>query len=148
MENFKKDWNKKFIVFIAVAIAFYVTAMVLEILYTSNILVPADQYIMSGIFSGCIGAGTSSLIIGLYVKRILKNEEKFKKFYIENTDERRVLLERNTIYIAATILIALLFIGALVFAYINFTVTITLFAVFFVFFTIILLTGLYYSKKY
>ena len=86
--------------------------------------------------------------MGLYVKRILKNEEKFKKFYIENTDERRVLLERNTIYMAATILIALLFIGALVFAYINFTVTITLLAVFFVFFAIILLTGLYYSKKY
>ena len=148
MENFKKDWNKKFIVFIAVAIAFYVTAMVLEILYTFNILVPADQYIMSGIFSGCIGAGTSSLVMGLYVKRILKNEEKFKKFYIENTDERRLLLERKAIYMAATILIVLLFIVALVFAYIDLTVTVTLFAVFFVFFAIILLAGLYYAKKY
>ena len=129
MEKYKISLKKKSITFITVAIALYVTAVVLEILYVLNVLVPADQYIMSGIFSGCIGAGTSSLIMGLYVKRILKNEEKFKKFYIENTDERRVLLERNTIYMAATILIALLFIGALVFAYINFTVTITLFAV-------------------
>lgn len=148
MEKYKIGLKKKSITLITIAIALYVTAVVLEILYTFNILVPADQYIMSGIFSGCIGAGTSSLVMGLYVKRILKNEEKFKKFYIKNTDERRVLLERNTIYMAATILIALLGIGALVFAYINFTVTITLFAVFFVFFAIILLTGLYYSKKY
>ena len=148
MEKYKISLKKKSITFITIAIALYVTAVVLEILYVLNVLVPADQYVMSGIFSGCIGAGTSSLIMGLYVKRILKNEEKFKKFYIENTDERRVLLERNTIYMAATILIALLFIGALVFAYINFTVTITLFAVFFVFFAIILLIGLYYSKKY
>lgn len=148
MENFKKDLKKKSTVFISIAIALYVIAMVLEILYTFNILVPADQYIMSGIFSGCIGAGTSSLVMGLYVKRILKNEEKFKKFYIENTDERRVLLERKAIYMAATILIVLLFIVALVFAYIDLTVTVTLFAVFFVFFAIILLTGLYYAKKY
>ena len=148
MEKYKISLKKKSITFITIAIALYVTAVVLEILYVLNVLVPADQYVMSGIFSGCIGAGTSSLIMGLYVKRILKNEEKFKKFYIENTDERRVLLERNTIYMAATILIALLFIGALVFAYINLTVTITLFAVFFVFFAIILLTGLYYTKKY
>lgn len=148
MEKYKISLKKKSITFITIAIALYVTAVVLEILYVLNVLVPADQYIMSGIFSGCIGTGTSSLIMGLYVKRILKNEEKFKKFYIENTDERRVLLERNTIYMAATILIALLFIGALVFAYINFTVTITLFAVFFAFFAIILLIGLYYSKKY
>ena len=148
MEKYKISLKKKSITLITIAIALYVTAVVLEILYVLNVLVPADQYIMSGIFSGCIGAATSSLVMGLYVKRILKNEEKFKKFYIENTDERRVLLERNTIYMAATILIALLFIGALVFAYINFTVTITLLAVFFVFFAIILLTGLYYSKKY
>ena len=148
MEKYKISLKKKSITFITIAIALYVTAVVLEILYVLNVLVPADQYVMSGIFSGCIGAGTSSLIIGLYVKRILKNEEKFKKFYIENTDERRVLLERNTIYMAATILISLLCIVALVFAYINLTVTITLFAVFFVFFAIILLTGLYYSKKY
>ena len=148
MEKYKISLKKKSITFITIAIALYVTAVVLEILYVLNVLVPADQYIMSGIFSGCIGAGTSSLIMGLYVKRILKNEEKFKKFYIENTDERRVLLERNTIYMAATILISLLCIVALVFAYINFTVTITLVAVFFVFFAIILLTGIYYSKKY
>ena len=148
MENFKKDLKKKSTVFISIAIALYVIAMVLEILYTFNILVPADQYIMSGIFSGCIGAGTSSLVMGLYVKRILKNEEKFKKFYIENTDERRLLLERKAIYMAATILIVLLFIVALVFAYIDLTVTVTLFAVFFVFFAIILLAGLYYAKKY
>ena len=148
MENFKKDLKKKSTVFISIAIALYVIAMVLEILYTFNILVPADQYIMSGIFSGCIGAGTSSLVMGLYVKRILKNEEKFKKFYIENTDERRLLLERKAIYMAATILIVLLFIVALVFAYIDFTITVTLLAVFFVFFAIILLTGLYYAKKY
>ena len=148
MEKYKISLKKKSITFITIAIALYVTAVVLEILYVLNVLVPADQYVMSGIFSGCIGAATSSLIMGLYVKRILKNEEKFKKFYIENTDERRVLLERNTIYMAATILISLLCIVALVFAYINLTVTITLFAVFFVFFAIILLTGLYYSKKY
>ena len=148
MEKYKISLKKKSITLITIAIALYVTAVVLEILYVLNVLVPADQYIMSGIFSGCIGAGTSSLVMGLYVKRILKDEEKFKKFYIENTDERRVLLERNTIYIAATILISLLCIVALVFAYINLTVTITLLAVFFVFFAIILLTGLYYSKKY
>lgn len=148
MEKYKISLKKKSITFITIAIALYVTAVVLEILYVLNVLVPADQYIMSGIFSGCIGAATSSLVMGLYVKRILKNEEKFKKFYIENTDERRVLLERNTIYMAATILISLLCIVALVFAYINLTVTITLLAVFFVFFAIILLTGLYYSKKY
>ena len=148
MEKYKISLKKKSITLITIAIALYVTAMVLEILYVLNVLVPADQYIMSGIFSGCIGAGTSSLVMGLYVKRILKNEEKFKKFYIENTDERRLLLERNTIYMAATILIVLLFIVALVFAYIDLTVTVTLFAVFFVFFAIILLAGLYYAKKY
>ena len=148
MEKYKISLKKKSITYITIAIALYVTAMVLEILYVLNVLVPADQYIMSGIFSGCIGAGTSSLVMGLSVKRILKNEEKFKKFYIENTDERRVLLERNTVYMAATILMVLLFIVALVFAYIDFTVTVTLFAVFFVFFAIMLLTGLYYKKKY
>ena len=148
MEKYKISLKKKSITLITIAIALYVTAMVLEILYVLNVLVPADQYIMSGIFSGCIGAGTSSLVMGLYVKRILKNEEKFKKFYIENTDERRLLLERNTIYMAATILIVLLFIVALVFAYIDLTVTVTLLAVFFVFFAIILLAGLYYAKKY
>ena len=148
MEKYKISLKKKSITLITIAIALYVTAMVLEILYTFNILVPADKYIMSGIFSGCIGAGTSSLVMGLYVKRILKNEEKFKKFYIENTDERRLLLERKAIYMAATILIVLLFIVALVFAYIDLTVTVTLFAVFFVFFAIILLAGLYYAKKY
>ena len=99
MEKYKISLKKKSITFITIAIALYVTAVVLEILYVLKVLVPADQYIMSGIFSGCIGGGTSSLVMGLYVKRILKNEEKFKKFYIENTDERRVLLERNTIYI-------------------------------------------------
>ena len=148
MEKYKISLKKKFITFITIAIALYVTAVVLEILYVLNVLVPADQYIMSGIFSGCIGGGTSSLIMGLYVNKKSKNEENLKKFYIEQNDERRLLLERKAIYTASTILISLLWIVALVFAYINLTVTITLFAVFFVFFAIILLTGLYYSKKY
>ena len=148
MEKYKISLKKKFITFITIAIALYVTAVVLEILYVLNVLVPADQYIMSGIFSGCIGGGTSSLIMGLYVNKKSKNEENLKKFYIEQNDERRLLLERKAIYTASTILISLLWIVALVFAYINLTVTITLIAVFFVFFAIILLTGLYYSKKY
>lgn len=148
MEKYKISLKKKSITFITIAIALYVTAVVLEILYVLNVLVPADQYIMSGIFSGCIGGGTSSLIMGLYVNKKSKNEENLKKFYIEQNDERRLLLERKAIYTASTILISLLWIVALVFAYINLTVTITLFAVFFVFFAIILLTGLYYSKKY
>lgn len=148
MEKYKISLKKKSITFITIAIALYVTAVVLEILYVLNILVPADQYIMSGIFSGCIGGGTSSLIMGLYVNKKSKNEENLKKFYIEQNDERRLLLERKAIYTASTILISLLWIVALVFAYINLMVTITLFAVFFVFFAIILLTGLYYSKKY
>ena len=130
MENFKKEWNKKIIIFITVAITFYITAIVLLILNELNILIPVSKSVMSGIFSGCIGGGTSALVMGIYVKRTLKNEEKSKKAFIENTDERKLLIEKKAVYATSVALLAALIIGALIFAYINFAITVTLLAVF------------------
>lgn len=148
MENFKKEWNKKFIIFIAVAITFYVTAIVLLILNELNILIPVDNYAMSGIFSGCIGGGTSALVMGIYVKRTLKNEEKIKKAYVENTDERKLLIEKKAVYATSVALLAASLIGAVIFAYINLAITVSLIAVFVFFSITFVITTLYYNKKY
>jgi hypothetical protein len=86
--------------------------------------------------------------MGIYVKRTLKNEEKIKKAYVENTDERKLLIEKKAVYATSVALLAALLIGAVIFAYINLAITVSLIAVFAFFSITFVITTLYYNKKY
>lgn len=149
MENFKKELKKKLILKIIMCVVFWVIGISLiilskvevltTVLFDFNELTPA---------SFAIGAGSVFTFDIIRSKKAFKNENKLKELYIQNTDERIVMIDRYVSYLTMRLILFILLLGTIVFAYINMTICYTLVCVLAIALIIQIITDIYYRKKY
>ncbi|MBE6533475.1 MAG: hypothetical protein E7678_00670 [Ruminococcaceae bacterium] len=146
MEKFKKNIKQKFIVTTIAYIVMFSAAIILSMLNAFEILTPVTGD--TAFCGGLIGGGVVMLGHALNYRKGLKNEEKLKELYIKDTDERSVVIYKSTYSLASYLLVILMLIAAIIFAYINSVICYTLLTVLIVFAILISISSLYYNKKY
>ena len=146
METFKKDIKKKFILWTVMYISMFTAGTVLALLNIFDILKPIDGD--TTFFGGFVGGGIVALKYALDYKKALKNEEKLKQLLVRDGDERMILINKCGYQLASILALILLFIAALIFAYIDTVISNTLLFVLLGFGILITITTLYYNKKY
>ena len=146
MEKFKKNIKQKFIVCTIAYAVMFSAALILSMLTAFEILIPVTGD--AGFCGGLIGGGAVMLSHALNYRKGLKNEEKLKELYIKDTDERSVIIFKSTYSLASYLLVILMLIAAIIFAYINSVICYTLLTVLIVFAILISISSLYYNKKY
>ena len=148
MENLKKDLKKK-LVFNCIMLVVFVVIWITIITFEATDILKTVVFSGTGMAAGgAIGGGTVCLVRILEIKRALKDEEKFKKLLIKTTDERLIMISKSKSHLTLILTLFLLFIGMIVFSYIHRIVFYTLFCVFWVIFVLLILTDIYYRKKY
>ena len=95
MENFKKTLKKRFIAYITLAALLLTVNAVLVILNALEILKPVATS-MGTVYGASIGACVVLLKYAIDAKKALKDEKRFKKLYVANTDERMLFIEKST----------------------------------------------------
>ena len=146
MEKFKKNIKQKFIVCTIAYAVMFSAALILSMLTAFEILIPVTED--AAFCGGLIGGGAVMLSHALNYRKGLKNEEKLKELYIKDTDERSVIIFKSTYSLASYLLVILMLIAAIIFAYINSVICYTLLTVLIVFAILISISSLYYNKKY
>ena len=146
MEKFKKNIKQKFIVCTIAYAVMFSAALILSMLTAFEILIPVTGD--AAFCVGLIGGGAVMLSHALNYRKGLKNEEKLKELYIKDTDERSVIIFKSTYSLASYLLVILMLIAAIIFAYINSVICYTLLTVLIVFAILISISSLYYNKKY
>ena len=146
MEKFKKNIKQKFIVCTIAYSVMFSAALILSMLTAFEILIPVTGD--AAFCGGLIGGGAVMLSHALNYRKGLKNEEKLKELYIKDTDERSVIIFKSTYSLASYLLVILMLIAAIIFAYINSVICYTLLTVLIVFAILISISSLYYNKKY
>ncbi len=147
MENLKKELKKKLIfncIMLAVFLVFWIVLMAFE----ATGILKAVVFSETGMAGGAIGGGAVCLIRILEIKQALKDEEKLKKLLIKTNDERLIMISKAEAHLTLILTLFLLFVGMIVFSYINRIVFYTLFCVFWVIFVLLILTDIYYRRKY
>lgn len=147
MENFKKTLKKRFIAYITLAALLLTVNAVLVILNALEILKPVATS-MGTVYGASIGACVVLLKYAVDAKKALKDEKRFKKLYVANTDERMLFIEKSTSNLTTNIFLVILGIAAIIFTYINETIYYTLFYVFIIYLIITFFCNIYYNKKY
>ena len=147
MENFKKTLKKRFIAYITLAALLLTVNAVLVILNALEILKPVATS-MGTVYGASIGACVVLLKYAIDAKKALKDEKRFKKLYVANTDERMLFIEKSTSKLATNVFLVILGIAAIIFTYINETIYYTLFYVFIIYLIITFICNIYYNKKY
>ena len=147
MENFKKTLKKRFIAYITLAALLLTVNAVLVILNALEILKPVATS-MGTVYGASIGACVVLLKYAIDAKKALKDEKRFKKLYVANTDERMLFIEKSTSNLTTNIFLVILGIAAIIFTYINETIYYTLFYVFIIYLIITFFCNIYYNKKY
>ena len=147
MENFKKTLKKRFIAYITLAALLLTVNAVLVILNALEILKPVATS-MGTVYGASIGACVVLLKYAIDAKKALKDEKRFKKLYVANTDERMLFIEKSTSKLATNVFLVILGIAAIIFTYINETIYYTLFYVFIIYLIITFFCNIYYNKKY
>ena len=132
MENFKKTLKKRFIAYITLAALLLTVNAVLVILNALEILKPVATS-MGTVYGASIGACVVLLKYAIDAKKALKDEKRFKKLYVANTDERMLFIEKSTSKLATNVFLVILGIAAIIFTYINETIYYTLFYVFIIY---------------
>jgi hypothetical protein len=148
MENYKVSLKKN--LFLAIGgLALYVAAnFVFYFLAAAQTQSHVSEF-LRGFHSGGVGAGLAFLTI-LVVRYIsaLGNEEKLKKMYIAQTDERKKMIIRQAGSLCAAVSIFSLALATLVAGYFNTTVFLTLLCAE-LFITLVFVSlKLYYKNKY
>lgn len=147
MEKFINKKKKQYIGYMIAFIVFFVIAMVSQFLVTAGILVPKN-YGSNPIFTACMAWSIVSLCYSIDAKRLLKNEEKLKKAYIKETDERTLLIEKNATVLTCKISVFILCIAFIIFGFIDEKIYNAMFAVIGIELTIYLLCKFICNKKY
>ena len=147
MENFKKTLKKRFITYITLVAILLTVNAVLVILNALEILKPVATS-MGTVYGASIGACVVLLKYAIDAKKALKDEKRFKKLYVANTDERMLFIEKSTSKLATNVFLVILGIAAIIFTYINETIYYTLFYVFIIYLIITFFCNIYYNKKY
>ena len=147
MENFKKTLKKRFITYMTLAILLFTVNVTLVILNALEILKPVATS-MGTVYGASMGACVVLLKYAINAKTALKDEKKFEKLYIRNTDERMLFIEKSTSNLATNIFVVVLGVAAIIFTYINETIYYTLFYVLIIYLIITFICTIYYNKKY
>lgn len=147
MGNFKKELKKK-LVFNCIMLVVFAVIWIALITFEATGILKTVVFSGTGIAGGAIGGGAVCLVRILEIKRALKDEEKFKKLLIKTNDERLIMISKSESQLTLILTWFLLFIGMFVFSYINKIVFYTLFCVFWVIFVLLILTDIYYRRKY
>ena len=147
METFKKTLKKRFIAYITLAALLLTVNAVLVILNALEILKPVATS-MGTVYGASMGACVVLLKYAIDAKKALKDEKRFKKLYVANTDERMLFIEKSTSNLTTNIFLVILGIAAIIFTYINETIYYTLFYVFIIYLIITFFCNIYYNKKY
>ena len=147
MENFKKTLKKRFITYMTLAILQFNVTVTLVILNAFEILKPVATS-MGTVYGALIGSLMVLLKRATDAKKALKDEKKFEKLYVANTDERMLFIEKSTANLTTNIFVVVLGIAAIIFTYINETIFYTLFYVLIFYLIITVICSIYYNKKY
>ena len=147
MENFKKTLKKRFIAYTTLVALMLAVNVVLIILNAFDILIPVTTS-MGSVFGATMGACVVLFKRATDAKKALKDEKKFEKLYVANTDERILFIEKSTSNLTTNIFLVILGITAIIFSYINETIYYTLFYVLILYIVIMLICNLYYNKRY
>ena len=147
MENFKKTLKKRFIAYTTLSVLMLTVNVVLIILNAFEILKPVATS-MGAVYGALMGGFVVLLKYAIDAKKALKDEKRFKKLYVANTDERMLFIEKSTSNLTTNIFLVILGIAAIIFTYINETIYYTLFYVFIIYLNITFICNIYYNKKY
>ena len=148
MEKFLKTQKKRLTIYRIVYILAFVAGFVSMLLETLGILSSAEGLPRFPIFSLCMGVAGAMIGNAVATKKTLKNEEKQRKKYIAETDERLLLIGKQTAHMSFLTTLVLLLGGAFVFAFIDATVFRTLMSVLAVELVAMIVWDIYYRKKY
>mgnify|MGYP003293228859 CR=1 FL=1 len=107
MDNFKKTLKKRFIAYITLSALLFTVNVVLVILNALEILKPIATS-MGTVYGASMGACVVLLKYAINAKTALKDEKKFEKLYIRNTDERMLFIEKSTSNLATNIFLCCL----------------------------------------
>lgn len=112
---------------------------------------PGDAHVSDYIAGMSLGMCTGIAVVAIYfmiqIIRALRNEEKLKKLYISETDERLALIRTKAGGTGTVLSIAGLWLGAMVAGYLNATVFFTLVgAALFVSLVVVCLKGYYWVR--
>lgn len=144
MEEFRKQARKAFKIYTAVLI----TAIVLWVVFTV-LEIGGGENNSSNFRSGvCAGITTIMAINTVRYSAALKNDEKLKKLYIAETDERTRLIYEKTNSSSFRALVIVLGLSAMVSSFYSDTVFYTLIAVIFVITFIQAIFSFYYRRKF
>lgn len=147
MEKFKKTLKKRFITYMTLAAILLTVTVVLIILNALEILKPVATSMGTG-YGALMGGFVVLLKRATDAKKALKDEKKFEKLYVANTDERMLFIEKSASNLAANIFVVVLGIAAIIFTYINEPIFYTLFYVLIFYWIIMCICNIYYNKKY
>lgn len=99
-----------------------------------------------------MGICTGLLLIGLYIvykyETALKNTERLRKLYIQEHDERKIMIKQKMCQSALSAFMICMLLVISIAAYIDLTVAYTLIGAVYVMLFFVLAFKLYYSKKY
>lgn len=147
MEKFKKTLKKRFIAYTTLSVLMLTVTVVLIILNAFEILKPVATS-MGTVYGALMGGFVVLLKRATDAKKALKDEKKFEKLYVANTDERMLFIEKSTANLTTNIFLVILGITAIIFTYINETIFYTLFYVLIFYLIITCICSIYYNKKY
>lgn len=146
MEDYRKKLRKRNWILLAalMTLATLLTAMLLLRHQYLTRMPDFFQGYAVGAFAGAIGSLSLLLFSTVYAMR---KPERLKKLYIQETDERTVLIHQKTFTYGLAILIFALVIGVIVACFFNETVFFTLLVIIFLLMFILLGTKTYFDKK-
>lgn len=147
MENFRKEVRKKVLLYQCISGLTGLCIVLLALFNRSSSTNTGDfnQGVQIGIFVGLA-------IITLYyigkLRTTLKNEDKLKKMHIEETDERRRLIQQKTGQTTSLIVVFGITIAIVVAGFYSFVVLLTLIVTLFFLLIITVSVKFYYTRKF
>lgn len=148
MEKFINKKKKQYIGYMILFIVLIIVAHISLYLTDFAKIIVSKTWNSNPIFTPCILWSILSLVYSLRAKKLLKNEEKLKKAYIKETDERTLLIDKNATSLTCYISIIFLCIATVIFGFIDEKIYNVLLIVAIIEALILLLCILISKKKY
>ncbi len=142
MEEFRNTLKKQLKVYVFICCIFPSVMIAAKAIFKN-----AGDFAHGLVLGVCVGSMLVALIFLVRNYTALHDEEKFKKLYIELTDERNVSIGKETMKTASTVCAVVTGLASIVSGFINEAVSITLAANLIVSAVITLAVQMYYKKK-